>query len=135
MRYGKQQIEMKMRRELCKSKIHGATVTEANLHYEGSLTLDMDLIEAADLVPYERIQVVNINNGARLETYVLPGERGSGAVALNGAAARMGERGDRLILISYAQYDESETAGHEPRVVFVDEENRIVSTGLRATAP
>jgi aspartate 1-decarboxylase len=124
-----------MRRELCKSKIHGATVTEANLYYEGSLTLDSDLIEAADLVPYERIQVVNINNGSRLETYVLPGEAGSGTVALNGAAARTGEVGDRLILISYAHYDESEVAGHEPRVVFVDDRNRIVNTGLRATAP
>jgi aspartate 1-decarboxylase len=124
-----------MERELCKSKIHGATVTEANLYYEGSLTLDADLIDAADLVPYERIQVVNINNGSRLETYVLPGERGSGTVALNGAAARMGQVGDRLILISYAHYDESEAAGHEPRVVFVDDRNRIVKSGLRATAP
>ncbi len=124
-----------MRRELCKSKIHGATVTEANLYYEGSLTLDADLIEVADLVPYERIQVVNLNNGSRLETYVLPGEPGSGAVALNGAAARLGAVGDRLILISYAQYDEAEIAGHEPRVVFVDERNRVVKRGLRATAP
>lgn len=124
-----------MQRELCKSKIHGATVTEANLYYEGSLTLDSDLIAAADLVPYERIQVVNLNNGTRLETYVLPGESGSGAVHLNGAAARLGEVGDRLILISYARYDESEVAGHEPRVVFVDERNRISKRGLRVTAP
>jgi len=124
-----------MQRELCKSKIHGATITEANLYYEGSLTLDADLIEAADLVPYERIQVVNTNNGARLETYVLPGERGSGAVHLNGAAARLGEVGDRAILISYALYDESEAAGHEPRVVFVDEQNRILKRSLRVTAP
>lgn len=124
-----------MRRELCKSKIHGATVTEANLYYEGSLTLDTRLIEAADLVPYERIQVVNINNGARLETYVLPGEPGAGTVALNGAAARLGAAGDRLILISYAHYDEDEIAGHEPRVVFVDERNQVLERGLRATAP
>lgn len=124
-----------MQRELCKSKVHGATVTEANLHYEGSLTLDADLIKAADLVAYERIQVVNINNGARLETYVLPGEPGSGAVHLNGAAARLGEVGDRLILISYAQYDESEVRGHEPRVVFVGEGNRIVHRGTLVTAP
>lgn len=124
-----------MRRELCKSKIHGATITEANLYYEGSLTLDTRLIEAADLVPYERIQVVNINNGSRLETYVLPGEPGSGTVALNGAAARLGAVGDRVILISYAHYDESEIAGHEPRVVFVDERNRVLERGLRATAP
>ncbi len=124
-----------MRRVLCKSKIHGATVTEANLYYEGSLTLDTRLIKAADLVPYERIQVVNINNGARLETYVLPGEPGSGTVALNGAAARLGAAGDRLILISYAHYDDDEVAGHEPHVVFVDERNRVVEQGLRATAP
>ncbi len=124
-----------MRRELCKSKIHGATVTEANLHYEGSLTLDADLIEAADLVPYERIQVLNLNNGSRLETYVLPGEPGSGAVHLNGAAARLGEVGDRMILIGYAHYDESEIEGHEPRVVFVDEQNRILKRSLRVTAP
>jgi aspartate 1-decarboxylase len=124
-----------MRRELCKSKIHGATVTEANLYYEGSLTLDTALIEAADLVPYERIQVVNINNGSRLETYVLPGQPGSGTVALNGAAARLGEVGDRVILISYAQYEEAEVAGHEPRVVFVDEKNRILERSLRVTAP
>jgi len=124
-----------MRRELCKSKVHGATVTEANLHYEGSLTLDTDLIDAADLVPYEKIQVVNINNGSRLETYVLPGEPGSGAVHLNGAAARLGQVGDRVILISYAQYDASEIEGHEPRVVFVDEQNRIMKRSLRVTAP
>lgn len=122
-----------MQRQLCKSKIHGATVTEANLYYEGSLTLDRHLIEAADLVPYERIQVVNINNGARLETYVLPGEHGSGTVSLNGAAARLGSVGDRVILISYAQYEESEVAGHEPRVVFVDGDNRPVQGSLRAT--
>jgi aspartate 1-decarboxylase len=121
-----------MRRELCKSKIHGATVTEANLYYEGSLTLDMDLADAVDLVPYERVQVVNINNGSRLETYILPGERGSGVVALNGAAARLGTAGDQVILISYAHYDEADVVGHEPRVVFVDEENRILDRGLRA---
>lgn len=124
-----------MRRELCKSKIHGATVTEANLYYEGSLTLDTELMEAADLVPYERIQVVNINNGARLETYLLPGERATGAVALNGAAARLGSVGDRVILISYAHYDESEVQGHEPRVVFVDEHNRALKRSIRVAAP
>lgn len=123
-----------MQRELCKSKIHGATITQANLHYEGSLTLDGELIEAADLAPYEKIQVVNINNGTRLETYVLPGERGSGTVALNGAAARLGTVGDRVILISYAHFEESEVAGHEPRVVFVDDDNRPVRRSLRATA-
>jgi aspartate 1-decarboxylase len=124
-----------MRRELCKSKIHGATVTDANIYYEGSLTLDLDLIEAADLVAYERIQVVNINNGSRLETYVIPGARGSGTVALNGAAARLGAVGDNVILISYAHYEESEITGHEPRLVFVDENNRVAKRNLRVTAP
>jgi aspartate 1-decarboxylase len=124
-----------MQRQLCKSKIHGATITEANLYYEGSLTLDLDLIEAADLVPYERIQIVNVNNGSRLETYLIPGDRGSGAVHLNGAAARRGAVGDRVILISYAHYDEAETEGHQARVVFVDDKNRIVKRGLRVTAP
>lgn len=123
-----------MRRVLCKSKIHGATVTESNLYYEGSLSLDLELVEAADLVPYERIQVVNINNGSRLETYVLPGERGSGIVALNGAAARLGTVGDRVILISYAHYDESEVADHRPRVVFVDDGNRVVKRDLRVSS-
>lgn len=124
-----------MRRQLCKSKIHGATITEANLYYEGSVTLDMDLVDAADLVAYERVQVVNINNGSRLESYILPGERGSGVLALNGAAARQGQVGDRVILISYAHYEESEIDGHEPRVVFVDENNRILERGLRVSAP
>lgn len=124
-----------MRRVLCKSKIHGATVTDANLNYEGSVTIDGELIAAADLAPYERIQVVNLNNGSRFESYVLPGEPGSGAVHLNGAAARLGEVGDRLIIISYAHYDESEIAGHEPRVVFVNELNRITQRDLRMTAP
>lgn len=123
-----------MRRELCKSKIHGARITEANLYYEGSLTLDTDLMKDADVVPYERIQVVNINNGSRLETYVLPGEPGSGTVALNGAAARLGSVGDRVILISYAHYDESEVAAHEPRVVFVDDDNRTVTRDFRVSS-
>ncbi|UCF19908.1 MAG: aspartate 1-decarboxylase [Gemmatimonadota bacterium] len=123
-----------MNRELCKSKIHGATVTEANLYYEGSLTLDLDVLEAADLVAYEKIQVLNVNTGSRLETYVIPGERGSGAVHLNGAAARLGAVGDKLILISYARYELSEIAGHEPRVVYLDGNNRVVKGSFRATA-
>ncbi len=123
-----------MFRQLCKSKIHGATVTEANLYYEGSLTLDLDVLEAADLMAYERIQVLNVNTGSRLETYVIPGERGSGAIHLNGAAARLGAVGDKLILISYAHYEASEATGHEPRVVYLDADNRVVEGGLRATA-
>ena len=122
-----------MRRQLCKSKIHGATVTEANLYYEGSVTIDRELIDAADLVPYERVQIVNLNNGARFESYVIPGEPGQRRIGLNGAAARLGSVGDRVIVISYADYEESEVGGHEPRVVFVNEENRVTRGGLRAT--
>lgn len=124
-----------MRRELCKSKIHRATVTEANLDYEGSVTIDGDLMEAADLVPYERVQVVNLNSGTRFESYAITGEPGSGTICLNGAAARLGQVGDRVIIISYAHYDESEIAGHEPRIVRVDEKNRVVPRDLRVTAP
>lgn len=124
-----------MRRELFKSKIHRATVTDANLNYEGSVTIDEELMTAADLLPHERVQVVNVNNGARFETYVLPGEAGTGVVCLNGAAARLGEIGDRVIIISYAHFEEAEAAAHQPRVVTVDERNRISPAGdLRVTA-
>lgn len=121
-----------MQRHLMKSKIHRATITSADLHYEGSLTVDEDLLDAADLVDYEEIQVVNVNNGERLTTYVIPGPRGSGVIQLNGAAARLGMAGDVVILISYGIYDASEVAHHRPRVVHVDENNRIVRPPLRA---
>jgi aspartate 1-decarboxylase len=115
-----------MRRTLCKSKIHRATITGADLSYEGSLTLDGALMEAADMLPYERVQVVNVNNGARLETYLIPGAPGSGVVQLNGAGARLGAPGDIVILMTYAEYDEEElTAGFSPTVVLVDEQNRV----------
>ena len=114
-----------MRRNMCKSKIHRATVTDANLAYEGSITLDPVLMEAADLLPYEQVHVVDCDNGARFETYVIEGERGSGDVCLNGAAARLVQPGDKVIIMSYASYDEAELAGFEPKVVFVDGENRI----------
>jgi aspartate 1-decarboxylase len=118
-----------MRRILCKSKIHRATLTGADLNYEGSLTLDRALMDAADMLPYERVQVVNVNNGARLETYLIPGEPGSGVVQLNGAGARLGAPGDVVILMTYAEYDESELdTGFAPRVVLVDERNRIRSS-------
>ena len=117
-----------MLRTMCKSKVHRATVTDANLHYQGSITLDPLLMEAADLQPFEQVQVVNINNGERFETYVIIGEPGSGDVVLNGAAARLVQPGDQVIIISYAQYDERELEGFEPRLVFVDERNRIVPT-------
>jgi aspartate 1-decarboxylase len=121
-----------MQRHLMKSKIHRATVTSADLHYEGSLTLDHDLMDAADLVPHEEIHVVNVNNGARFTTYVIPGARGSGVVQLNGAAARLGMPGDTVILIAYGVFDEAEVERHTPSVAFVDERNRIVRPALRA---
>lgn len=119
-----------MRRELLKSKIHRARITGKNLHYEGSLTLDPELMEAAELAPYEKVQVVNINNGSRLETYVIPGQRGSGEVVLNGAAARWGETGDLVIILAYAHVEEHELSQFQPKIVLVDEQNHVVSTAL-----
>ncbi|MGH7628294.1 MAG: aspartate 1-decarboxylase [Gemmatimonadales bacterium] len=121
-----------MQRHLMKSKIHRATITAADLHYEGSLTVDEDLLDAADLVTYEEVQVVNVNNGSRFTTYVIPGQRGTGTMQLNGAAARLGHPGDLVILISYGLYADAEARRHAPRVVFVDERNRIVRSPLRA---
>lgn len=118
----------RMRRILCKSKIHRATLTGADLNYEGSLTLDSALMDAADMRAYERVQVVNVNNGARLETYLIPGPAGSGVVQLNGAGARLGATGDIVILMTYAEYEESELdAAFSPTVVLVDERNQIRS--------
>ena len=115
-----------MNRTMLKSKIHRATVTGADLHYVGSLTVDPALLEAADILENEKIHVVNVDNGARFETYTIAGRRGSGEVTVNGAAARLVHTGDRVILVSYAEYDEAELAGYEPRVVHVDSSNRIV---------
>ena len=114
-----------MLRTMCKSKIHGATVTEANLQYTGSLTLDPWLMRGADLVPYEQVHVVNLNNGARLETYCIEGVPGSGTVCLNGAAARHAAVGDKVIIISYAHVTEDEVAHLTPKLVFVDERNQV----------
>jgi aspartate 1-decarboxylase len=124
-----------MRRTMCKSKIHRATVTDANLAYEGSITLDPVLMEAADLLEYEQVHVVDINNGARFETYVIQGAAGSRDVVLNGAAARLVQPGDKVIIMSYASYEAAELEGFEPRIVFVDEENRIVDRAGRERAP
>jgi aspartate 1-decarboxylase len=110
---------------MCKSKIHRATVTDANLAYEGSITLDPVLMEAADVREFEKVHVVNIANGARFETYVITGVEGSGDVVLNGAAARLVQPGDRVIIMSYGSYDEAELEDFEPRLVFVDDQNRI----------
>ena len=120
-----------MRRTMCKSKVHRAVLTGADLHYEGSLTLDVALMEAADILPFEKVQVVNVNNGSRLETYVIEGERNSGTIQLNGAAARLGAAGDHVIVISYADYEMSELEKFEPKLVFVDEKNRIVREKIR----
>lgn len=114
-----------MRRTMMKSKLHRATVTQADLHYVGSLTLDRDLMEAADLLPNEKVQVVDVDNGARLETYVIAGERGSGVVCMNGAAARLVQPGDTVIIISYAEVEDDEARCWEPRAVLVDENNRV----------
>lgn len=121
-----------MLRTMCKSKIHRATVTGADLNYIGSITIDPVLMEAADLLEYEQVSVVNVNNGARFETYVIPGERGRGEICLNGAAARMVHPGDKVIVISYAQYDEAEMEAYRPQFIFVDEQNRISRDALRA---
>ena len=117
-----------MQRTMCKGKIHRATVTQANLNYIGSITIDQDLLEAADIYPYEKVQVVNISNGSRLETYTIAGARGSGVICLNGAAARLNAEGDIVIIMSYGSYDEHEIRSLEPRIVFVDEQNHITET-------
>lgn len=109
--------------EMFKSKLHLLTVTEANLYYEGSITIDEELLEVAQLLPYEKVQVVNVNNGARLETYTIPGQRGSRVVCLNGPAARLNAVGDRVIVISYAQMTPEEARKHKPHIVIMDKEN------------
>ena len=115
-----------MLRTILKSKIHGATVTEANLRYTGSITIDAKLLKAADILPNERVQIVNLNNGSRVETYVLEGRAGSGTICMNGAAARWAHRGDIVIIISYCHVDNAEVKKIKPRIVFVDAKNRIV---------
>lgn len=114
-----------------KSKIHRATVTEANLNYVGSITIDELLMEQADLVENEKVQIVNNNNGARLETYVIPGPRDSGVICLNGAAARLVQPGDNVIIISYGEYSPEEVRSHKPTVVFVDEQNKAVEKAFQ----
>ncbi|MEO3947515.1 aspartate 1-decarboxylase [Gorillibacterium sp. CAU 1737] len=116
-----------MFRTMMKSKLHRATVTEANLHYVGSITIDEDLLDLADLYPNEKVQIVNNNNGARLETYIIPGSRGSGVVCLNGAAARLVQPGDKVIIISYAMMTDEEAKKLTPKVVILDEQNRPVT--------
>jgi len=113
-------------RTMLKSKIHRATVTEANINYEGSITIDKNLMEAADILPYEQVHVLDIDNGARLETYVIEGERGSGVICINGAAARLVAAGDKVIIISYQTVSEADALDLTPRLVYVDSKNAIV---------
>ncbi|MEU8796265.1 aspartate 1-decarboxylase [Spirillospora sp. NPDC048819] len=124
-----------MFRTMFKSKIHRATVTQADLHYVGSLTIDQDLMDAADLLPGEQVSVVDIDNGARLETYLIAGERGSGVIGINGAAARLVAPGDLVIIISYAQLSDAEAREFVPRVVHVDRSNKIISLGSDPAEP
>ena len=120
-----------MIRTMLKSKIHRARVTGADLHYVGSITVDRDLLEAADILEHEHVHVLDVDNGARLETYTIAGERGSGEVTINGAAARLVNAGDTVIVISYASYSEAELERYEPRVVHVDAGNAIVGVDDR----
>jgi aspartate 1-decarboxylase len=115
-----------MNRTMLKSKIHRATVTDSDLHYVGSITIDPDLLDAADILEHEQVHVVDVDNGARFETYTIAGERGSGELKVNGAAARLVHHGDTIIVISYASYDAEELESHRPRVVHVTRENRII---------
>ena len=124
-----------MHRTLMNGKIHRATVTQADLNYVGSVTVDRDLMDAADLLPGELVHIVDITNGARLETYVIEGERGSGVIGINGAAAHLVYPDDLVILISYAQVDDSEARRMRPSVVHVDAANRIISVGADAAEP
>jgi aspartate 1-decarboxylase len=115
-----------MQRTMLKSKIHRATVTDCDLHYVGSITVDPDLLEAADILPHEQVAIVDVDNGARFETYTIPGERGSGDMKLNGAAARLVHRGDTIIVISYGQYDRADMEHYEPRVVHVEAQTNAI---------
>lgn len=117
---------------MMKSKIHRATVTEANLNYMGSITIDRTLMDAAGILPHEKVLVVNNNNGARFETYVIEGQPDGGTVCLNGAAARLAQPGDTVIIITFALMDPEEAQGYTPKVVFVDEHNRVTSYGVES---
>ena len=121
-----------MYRTMLKSKIHRATVTQADLHYVGSVTVDQDLLDAADLLPGELVHIVDIDNGNRLETYTIAGERGTGVIGINGAAARLVHPGDLVILIAYAQLTDAEARAYQPKVVFVDGDNRVTHLGTDA---
>ena len=114
-----------MQREMLKSKIHRVTVTQAELYYEGSITVDKKLLEAADILPYEKVQVLNFNNGSRLDTYTIEGKAGSGVICLNGPAARFGSVGDEIIIVSYFHLSEENAKKYKPKVVLVDKNNKM----------
>lgn len=114
-----------MQRVLCNSKIHGATITRTNLKYEGSISIDEKLLKAANMLPYERVQVVNVSNGQRFETYVIRGEADTGDIGLNGPAARLGQVGDVVHILSYILMDDEEASFHEPKIIHVDTSNRV----------
>jgi aspartate 1-decarboxylase len=122
-----------MQRTMLKSKIHRATITDSDLHYVGSITIDSDILDAADMLPYEMVAVVDVDNGARFETYTIPGEPGSREIKINGAAARLVHQGDTVIVISYASYTERELLTYEPKVVHVDADNEIVAIDALAS--
>ncbi len=122
-------------RVMLRGKIHRATVTEANVDYEGSITIDKDLMEASDMLPYEQVHVLDVDNGARLETYIIEGERGSGVICMNGAAARLIHEGDKVIIISYQTVSDADAPHVEPKVVFVDEKNRIAHKEKEVCSP
>lgn len=124
-----------MMRVMLKSKIHRATVTQADLHYVGSVTIDEDLLDAADLLPGEQVAIVDVTNGARLETYAIPGERGSGVIGINGAAAHLVHPGDLVIIISYGMMVDEQARSYRPRIVHVDGRNRIVELGSDPAEP
>jgi aspartate 1-decarboxylase len=123
-----------MLRVMLKSKIHRATVTEANLAYEGSLTIDADLMRAADILPYEMVHIFNISNGERFQTYAIEGEAGSGVMCLNGAAARKGTPGDLIIIATFATYDDAVLDQHQPQIILVDARNRPKEKTLKTVA-
>jgi aspartate 1-decarboxylase len=116
---------MYMQRILCNSKIHGAKITQTNLNYEGSISIDETLLKASDILPYERVQIVNLSNGQRFETYVIRGKPDSGEIGLNGPAARLGQVGDTVHILSYILMEAEEASFHEPKIIHVDHENRI----------
>ncbi len=122
-----------MLRQMLKSKIHRATVTDANINYEGSITIDLDLMDAADILMNEKVLIVNLNNGARVESYAIPGERGSGAICLNGGAAKHGAKGDLLIIMCFSVLDEGEVKTHTPKIVRVDNKNRVLQPAAKSS--